>query len=172
MALQPVLDEVDAVVAAVRAVAEQHIRVSLSVEERRDFMKGIAECDAAGAIEAVNEMMEKYEDHYEMYEDSGSYLPLGVWKQKGFDPVMIEQNSAKEDIRDCRVVGKVYRVPILTKGRGGVKGARRSSRSKFDAPAPQRQRLSPPAAIGGSSNSAAAFGGSVGITQRVQKGVV
>lgn len=44
------------------------------------------------------------------YYDGGEFLPLSVWKQRGFDEASIEQRSLEADKLQHPVLGLCYRV--------------------------------------------------------------
>jgi hypothetical protein len=66
-----------------------------------------------GVTAAFNEYYEKYTVHEEQYEMGGHFYPLSVWNQKGYDQEVIKAQSLSSNIRDDRMWGSVYRVPIL-----------------------------------------------------------
>ena len=100
---------------------------ALSEDERRAFMAAIADKSVDDVMAAYDELMEKYEEHAEVYADMGEFLPLSVWKARGFDIESIEANSKPANVRTCPVLGLTYRVPILSSGHEGRKGKKRSS---------------------------------------------
>jgi hypothetical protein len=66
----------------------------------------------------------------ESFYDGGEYLPLGVWAHRGFNTARIETLSKDEDIREDAVLGKVYRVKILVKGKSIARVHTRSTVQK------------------------------------------
>ena len=101
---------------------------SLSEEERTEFYNKIKGLDAVNAVAEAQDMIDKVESHAEYYSDGGEYLPLSVWKARGFDPEAIAKHSLPEDIRVHAVLGETYRVKILNKGNRGMKGTERRNR--------------------------------------------
>ena len=63
----------------------------------------------------------------EEFYDGGEYLPLDVWHHRGFNKARIETLSNKEDIREDVVLGTVYRVKILVKGKSIARTNTRSN---------------------------------------------
>jgi len=91
---------------------------SLSIAERNDFW---VRCRQTRLVEDKNALLtaysqkKRYTDITEEYAEGGQFLPLNVWKTKGFPEDRIEQNTKPEDIQDDRVVGLTYRVAIISK---------------------------------------------------------
>ena len=56
----------------------------------------------------------------------------------GYDSEKIEQNSLPHNIRDCRVVGKVYRLPILEAGKRGMRGQRKEDEEETQYKRPKK----------------------------------
>ena len=63
----------------------------------------------------------------EEFYDGGEYLPLSVWTHRGFNTARIETLSKDEDIREDLVLGTVYRVKILVKGKSIARTHERST---------------------------------------------
>ena len=63
----------------------------------------------------------------EEFYDGGEYLPLDVWAHRGFNKARIETLSKDEDIREDVVMGTVYRVKILVKGKSIARTHTRST---------------------------------------------
>jgi len=91
---------------------------SLSIAERNDFW---VRCRQTRLVEDKNALLtaysqkKRYTDITEEYAEGGQFLPLNVWKVKGFPEDRILQHTRPEDIQDDRVVGLTYRVTILSK---------------------------------------------------------
>lgn len=62
-----------------------------------------------------------------MCEDGGDFVPLDVWRTRGFDPIAIQDKSHHADIKTHPVLGIVYRVRILSTSTAGERGQRRVS---------------------------------------------
>ena len=69
--------------------------------------------------------MESFQTKVQKYEVGGAFLPLSKWDRDGFDATAIENLSKPEDIQYHYVLGKVYRVPILTAAEEGQRGFKR-----------------------------------------------
>ena len=110
--------------------------------------------------------MEKIEEHFTEYEDSGEFLPLGVWRARGFDADKIENESLPENIRDFPVLGRCYRVPILKQGKTGRKGTRRSSAA---AVGPAKAKASAFASGSGAQSSTDVWSGSDCVSEKSSK---
>ena len=49
--------------------------------------------------------------------EGGEFLPLSVWKSKGYNTEAIERNTEPHNVQDHPVLGKVFRVVIKKVGR-------------------------------------------------------
>jgi len=75
----------------------------------------------------ADEKFARYNNEEEFFEEGGKFLPLSVWQAQGFNTDHISQNSLPKNIKTCRVLGLVYRLPILSVGTRGASGWSRSS---------------------------------------------
>jgi hypothetical protein len=67
----------------------------------------------AQAAAHADTVMTKAEESRDCFADGGDYLPLSVWRTRGFDADRIENLSQPLDIRQDSVLGTTYRVKIL-----------------------------------------------------------
>jgi hypothetical protein len=81
-------------------------------------------------LRKARELLTASESHGEYYMDGGEFLPLSVWGRRGFDETRIELHSLPLDIREDRVLGKTYRVKVLSTGTKGDNTVTRTSQSK------------------------------------------
>ena len=65
----------------------------------------------------------EYKKDESHYDNSGEFLPLSVWTQRGFNAESIEKNTIDSNIRCDPVLGKIYRVVIQSSGHRGAHGA-------------------------------------------------
>jgi hypothetical protein len=56
------------------------------------------------------------EEEVDSYFCGGEFLPLAVWATRGFNTEAIQAKSLKDDIKEDRVLGTVYRVRIIRTG--------------------------------------------------------
>ena len=54
------------------------------------------------------------ESHEDAYMEGGTFLPLGAWVAKGFDGNAIETKSLPSDVREHPVLGKTFRVKLVS----------------------------------------------------------
>ena len=47
----------------------------------------------------------------------GSWLPIGVYASQGYDTALIEKNCTGDNVRECPLLGKTYRVPVTSLSR-------------------------------------------------------
>ena len=89
-----------------------------------------AECKGKAQSEIntlSSDLLKEYKKEENFFDDSGTYLPLSVWKQQGFDIDSIVEHSKPSDVMDHDVLGKTYRVPLLLKGNRGSQGYNREA---------------------------------------------
>ena len=68
------------------------------------------------------------EEHGEYYDDSGEWLPLEVWGQKGFDKEAILTKTRPEDRRMHPLGFETFRVVVLRTGHRGQKVVTKTDR--------------------------------------------
>ena len=100
---------------------------NISPEDQKEFMASLHDRRGPACVVAAKEFLKKYEQHETYYEFSGEYLPLSVWKVRGFDSDLIESKSSQEDCQTHPILGVVYRVKTLKSGSRGAEGMERSS---------------------------------------------
>ncbi len=86
-----------------------------------------AKMTGAQAAKHAESMLVAAQIEKEEFYDGGEYLPLDVWNHRGFNKARIETLSNKEDIREDVVLGTVYRVKILVKGKSIARTHTRSN---------------------------------------------
>ena len=97
---------------------------ALSDEDQKTFMKAMGGATKATDVLALAKRhFQRFQKQAKYFDDSGEYLPLSVWGNRGFDVAAIEKNSETRDIKNHPVLGRVYRVQILTTGSRGEKGS-------------------------------------------------
>lgn len=99
----------------------------LPEEEQRTFFKGLSTSTGVDAINKCKELLSKKEEHERFYECGGEFLPLGVWRTRGYDEDAIEAKSADDDKQAHPVLGLTYRVRLLKTGNRGLEGITRIS---------------------------------------------
>ncbi len=86
---------------------------SVRQDKQEEFYKAVAGLGANAAAEQV-ESYTHSETHEESFIEGGTFLPLGAWQAKGFDVVAIESRSHASDVVMHPVLGKTYRVRLLS----------------------------------------------------------
>ena len=71
----------------------------------------------------------------------GEFRPLGYWKNLGCDVERIAANSDPDDVRECRVAGKVYRVPVMSHGERSSEGTEEVDQQRISQKPTQRLQL-------------------------------
>ena len=94
---------------------------SMTEEQKIAFMK-----DTAGTKHALTRQLKieakKFKTDVKYFDEGGASKPLSVWAKDGYDPALIEKNTAPENKRSCAILGIVYRVPTLSVGHRGAEG--------------------------------------------------
>ena len=92
---------------------------SMTEEQKIAFMK-----DTAGTKHALTRQLKieakKFKTDVKYFDEGGAFKPLTVWAKDGYDPALIEKNTAPENKRSCPILGVVYRVPIVSIGHRGA----------------------------------------------------
>ena len=117
---------------------------------KQEFYASIADVQGKVALETkTSAFLNVFEKNASVYSDVGEFLPLSVWQAKGFNIDDIERNTQIENTANHPVLGKVYRVAILSTGQAGAQGTeRRTTLAKTTGAA---ATSSSPASIGGAA---------------------
>ena len=101
-----------------------------STEKKNEFWQLMnSQHNAESMDEITNRFTQsEYKKDESHYDNSGEFLPLSVWAQRGFNAESIETNSSDSNIRFDPVLGKIYRVVIQSSGHRGVQGAEEQRR--------------------------------------------
>ena len=112
---------------------------SMTEEQKIAFMK-----DTAGTKHALTRQLKieakKFKTDVKYFDEGGAFKPLSVWAKDGYDPALIEKNTAPENKRSCPILGIVYRVPTLSVGHRGAEG-KETSEVWSGATDPQKVKL-------------------------------
>lgn len=91
----------------------------LSLEEQQSFWKDT--CLPGTTLQKMKSMLldRVVKSRSDKVEASihGSWLPLGVYASQGYDTMQIEKACIGDNVRDCPLLGKTYRVPITSLNR-------------------------------------------------------
>ena len=96
-------------------------------DAQQTFWSSVAGMPSSATVQAAENIIHT-ETTEETYAEGGEYLPLGVWRTRGFDDTLIETKSQDCDIRVCPVLGKCYRVRICSKSVQHNRALRRESK--------------------------------------------
>jgi hypothetical protein len=108
----------------------------LSLEQQTAFYDGAHDMEGRDMVKKARELLEATESHGQFYCDGGKFLPLSVWANMGYDVDRIERLTLKEDSREDRVLGKTFRVRVLSTGNKGESMLSRKSVLKRKRNAP------------------------------------
>jgi hypothetical protein len=94
----------------------------ISKERLQDFYKKAHDIhlrlDLPGLVQQFSICKQKTDEKF--YANQGEFLPLKVWKTRGFSARSIREGCKPEDKRVCPVLGEVYRVAIMSSGSQGL----------------------------------------------------
>lgn len=85
-------------------------------EEKTSFYRDCRDSSAGDITLKAETVAKRYKIAESYFEGKGEFLPLSVWAAKGYDAAMIAANSALEDQHDDPVVGRVYRLRVISTG--------------------------------------------------------
>ncbi len=80
----------------------------------------------AALLQKVEEVLARSHAEVDRTSEGGTYLPLSVLKQQGFDTALIERDC--KDTRQHRLFGATYNVDLLSKSRDEVVETKRSEK--------------------------------------------
>ena len=82
----------------------------LDDEARHKFYSGLSSLEGKAEIRAYAlRFLETYRTEEQRALEGGEFLPLSVWRTRGFDTESIKQHTTPDNIREDRVLGKVHR---------------------------------------------------------------
>ena len=97
--------------------------LAMTEQDQQAYMRSMATCLGKDWAEKMKDaelkFFEKRKQQEKHYAEEGEFLPLSVWSTRGFNARDIEANSAAADVTYHPVLGKVYRVSIMSSGSGG-----------------------------------------------------
>ena len=82
-------------------------------DKQLQFYRDIAEMGGDECVEHL-EIFSQAEVHEEAYMEGGTFMPLGAWTAKGFDGNAIETKSLPCDVREHPVLGRTFRVKLVS----------------------------------------------------------
>ena len=94
--------------------------------EQMAFMRAL-DHGAGGVCARAKELLAKHSTKETFFEFGGEFLPLGVWRTRGYDSDAIEQKSEDSDKQTHPILGTVYRVRVMKSGIRGTDGMTRTS---------------------------------------------
>ena len=82
-------------------------------DRQLQFYRNIAEMGGDECVDHL-ETFSQAEVHEEAYMEGGTFMPLGAWMAKGFDGDAIETKSLPRDVKEHPVLGKTFRVKLVS----------------------------------------------------------
>ena len=86
------------------------------------FMDIRALHDKQAVIAHSTQRFVSFETHQQEYREGGAFWPLSVWATQGWDTSLIIAEARPEDIRNVRMAGVCYRIPVYTSADTGKRG--------------------------------------------------
>ena len=84
-------------------------------KDRASFFRMVKGLPSGERMQVVHRVIaKKVSSDVNVRTEGGTFLPLSVWKSKGYDVERIMEHSLPEDIREHDVLGPCYRVKLLT----------------------------------------------------------
>ena len=100
----------------------------LSDEEKAQFHRDVGTIRSSENLSKfTQDFLVKSSKREQQFYDGGEFLPLSVWKTRGFDDEAIAKNSSQVDRNVHPVLGEVYRVAIVSCGVARTTGWERKS---------------------------------------------
>ena len=93
----------------------------MTEEQKKDFFIKTRSC-AISLQSELQRIITGFKRTEKEWSVGGDFRPLAYWKKLGYDEELIKANSDKDDIRECRVAGTVYRVPVMSHGERSSEG--------------------------------------------------
>ena len=113
---------------------------NLTEQQKQDFFtrtKGTA-MSLQSELQRINTAFKRTEKTWAL---GGEFRPLGYWKTLGYDEKRIEANSDPDDVRECRVAGTVYRVPVMSHGKRHSNGTEEVDQQRISQTPAKRLQL-------------------------------
>jgi hypothetical protein len=73
----------------------------------------------------AEDKMKTWERKTETYAFNGEFRPLDFWEKQGYDKERILRNARTDEIHECRMAGKTYKVPIKVDSKQTERGRER-----------------------------------------------
>ena len=94
----------------------------VSKEEQQAFYRDCSDETTARTLHKLSQRFNINEvSESTCYKNSGKFLPLNVWEEKGYNVADIEEKSLPEDIRMDPAIGLTYRVKVMELAQKGEK---------------------------------------------------
>ena len=126
----------------------------MSEEDRHSFWLNCQSLKGSDKADLARQLKRKQvQSEMDSFAEGGEFLPLGVWKTKGFDAERIEANTTEDNKTEHSVLGTCYRVVIKSKHWKKDHGAVFEDENIYNQ-APQISNLQLPAAASSSKDAA------------------
>ena len=113
----------------------------LSEDVQAKFYADVQGMRATQIMEKAAQIVRQYEVREQTYADNGEYRPLGDWAVQGYDVDRIQREARPTDIKECRMAGTCYRVPVESSSMRTTFGMDRTDERKAFTSAMPIQRV-------------------------------
>ena len=96
--------------------------LSLPESLQQEFSRKAKKMAGGAAVDLAVRMMESHSLREQVFEEGGSFLPLTVWANKGYDTQAIESLTQASDKQVHPILGECYRVSIMKRIVRGIDG--------------------------------------------------
>ena len=100
---------------------------------RQEFMKSVKGLSAKEAAQKAKEFFKSFSSKENGYVHGGAFWPLSKWAQEGFDSVAIEARTPQRDIMQHNILGRCYRVKIVSTYESGRHGHERGDETRANS---------------------------------------
>jgi hypothetical protein len=97
------------------------IFANMSEKDIQDFY-GKTKADTPSIQREIARIHRAFKRNEKVWALGGEFRPLGYWTNLGYDEERIKANSDPGDVRECRIAGAVYRVPVMSHGERASEG--------------------------------------------------
>ena len=88
---------------------------AMTEQQKQDFFNKTQSTKSALQSQLAS-IRRSFKRNEKVWACGGEFRPLGYWKTMGYDEERIAANSDPDDVRECRIAGTVYRVPVMSHG--------------------------------------------------------
>jgi hypothetical protein len=117
--------------------------VGMALESRQAFMRQLDGMEGKKIVDKTKIYMDNFHTEEKKYAFGGVFWPLNKWRHEGFEEQIekIEHESDPNDVTFHKILGKTYRVPMMSKSQEGTQGTSCGDRSEANVNADQVMQM-------------------------------